>query len=699
MYPVYDFLEQLGVVFQLTGDIIPQVKPELYFPEVGVRREPALKYRGLHLRHFVMPWMGMDYFRRLLDQMAKMRCNYLEFYAYVGSPWFHYANNDGETKLLGICLPLNRASPPGGWRPAPFPPAMSSLAGSISTRNVPVPRSFNAAARRRRLTAPHTGCSPASSCMPARATGGMAGKVLPRSARQSGASRALRPVEPACWSHHFTGRSAGHGDLDGHTRLHAARLSTGRRYWLWLAELYFHADDPGARRMVPATSYQAVDPRYPELRAMGYDQYLEGMEEQVVFASEWHRCTTGNPSRGCRGRHPDARFGVSVLGRSYLLPVLDALLPSGVALQSMEAAPCWNRGSRVPMENFGKVTGRDLFVVPRLDDDEHEFAMQFNVGLYDHDRVISAGVQFGLAGTIPQTGKTRGLEQNARFLAQAPWQAELTPATFYRDYLTRIFGERAQTVLCEAYRILEENELFLGLHADANHAGHCFQGMGNFCNYADSLDVTWLKMFHGQAMPFDGPNFSGNWDVREEAPARLMQVMRYREGRFAASVFKLQAALDLLLSARPLVLPGARGEFEYIINKTRSFISHLNALRALMAGFLAYDAAFRAKHGGRQEEMLARLDDCEYYFEQCCALAAQTAEQVASLIDDPTERHILFRYNVRIVLPFREFRKFIANVVNYHRGHLLAKRTLGCDRHLFETADYTDYADFCFLSW
>ena len=87
-----------------------------------------------------------------------------------------------------------------------------------------------------------------------------------------------------------------------------------------------------------------------------------------------------------------------------------------------------------------------------------------------------------------------------------------------------------------------------------------------------------------------------------------------------------------------------------------------------MHGFMAYDAAFRAKLGGNNDEMTAHLDDCEYYLNRSCTLAAHTAEHVASLIDDPTERHILFRYNVRIVLPFREFRKFIANVVNYHRG-------------------------------
>ena len=334
-------------------------------------------------------------------------------------------------------------------------------------------------------------------------------------------------------------------------------------YWLWLAELYFHSDDPEAQELIARYQpYRAMIPGIPEIRAMGYDQYLEGMDEQTAFESDVASLHYAKSLiDAASARHPHTRFGVSVLGRAYLLPALDALLPAGVALQSMESAPCWNRGARVPMENFGKVSGRDLFVVPRLDDDEHEFAMQFNVGLYEHDRVIPASVQFGLAGAIPQVGKTRGLEQNARFLAEAPWNAGLTPAAFYRGYVTRIFGERAQAVLCEAYRILEENELFLGLHASTEQVGHCFQGMGNFCNYADSLDLEWLRMFHRQTAPCEGPDFAGCWDVHEDAPARLMLVMRYREGRFAGSVSKLQAALDLLLTHGSSCFPARGGNW------------------------------------------------------------------------------------------------------------------------------------------
>jgi len=672
MYAVYELLEQLGIVFQLTGDIIPETKPDLDFPATGVRREPALPYRGLHIRHFVMPWMGMDYFQRLLDQMAKMRCNYLEFYAYVGSPWFQYGNNDGETKLLGdIYTPESGFT---SWR---------LETGTFTTGDVAIgqehfyeerpcaPEFQHCHTQEEAYRTAHQLLSRVIAYAHSRKIEVWLGKGdcpgvpnnLGRHARSGQWTgffgRILSPADPLgmeIWTAMLESMIRDYPEADG--------------YWLWLAECYFHSDDPEAGQIIAQYApYRHLIPDLTEIRAMGYDQYMIGMEESVAFESDVASLHYAKSLiDAAQARHPDTRFGVSVLGRSYLLPVLDALLPTGVALQSMESAPCWNRHSRVPMENFGKVTGRDLFVVPRLDDDEHEFAMQFNVGLYDHDRVIPGSVEFGLAGAIPQVGKTRGLEQNARFLAEAAWDARLTPEAFYAEYVTRIFGQRARATLLDAYRMLEENELFLGLHASTEHSGHYFQGMSNFTNYADSLDLGWLQMFRGQAMPFDGPNFPGNWDVREDAPARLMLLMQYRAQRFSESVAKLQAALELLISARQLVLPGARQELEYLIYKTECFVLHLNTLQALMRGFMAYDAAFRAKQHGKTDEMLAHLDDCESHFDQCCILAERTTARIASQIDDPTERHILFRYNVRMVLPFREFRIFIANVVNFHHG-------------------------------
>jgi hypothetical protein len=48
MYAAYDLIEKYGVVFLLTGDILPVRKPNLDLRDFNVRNEPAFSRRGLN---------------------------------------------------------------------------------------------------------------------------------------------------------------------------------------------------------------------------------------------------------------------------------------------------------------------------------------------------------------------------------------------------------------------------------------------------------------------------------------------------------------------------------------------------------------------------------------------------------------------------------------------------------------------------
>ena len=103
MYGVYELIERLGVTFRLTGDIIPPRRDTLEIPPLDLRQEPAMSRRG-----FLVPDAGYENitmfsyedYAKLIDQMAKMKCNYLEFYWYVGAPWIEY-HYGGEKNLIG----------------------------------------------------------------------------------------------------------------------------------------------------------------------------------------------------------------------------------------------------------------------------------------------------------------------------------------------------------------------------------------------------------------------------------------------------------------------------------------------------------------------------------------------------------------------------------------------------------------------
>ena len=93
-------------------------------------------------------------------------------------------------------------------------------------------------------------------------------------------------------------------------------------------------------------------------------------------------------------RYPGAKLGVAVLFRSRLFRMLDKLVPKDVPFESMEQQPY----SRPQMEDFRGMGQRETFVVPRLDDDTHEFAMQFNVGIYQADRSLTGCVPNHVSG-------------------------------------------------------------------------------------------------------------------------------------------------------------------------------------------------------------------------------------------------------------------------------------------------------------
>ena len=88
LYGVYDVLERLGCYFQTTGDILPEARPDLALPKLDYSRTPLLTRRGL-LTHPCYPQVGLfslDDWKSLLDQMAKLKMNYLIFYWFPGEP-------------------------------------------------------------------------------------------------------------------------------------------------------------------------------------------------------------------------------------------------------------------------------------------------------------------------------------------------------------------------------------------------------------------------------------------------------------------------------------------------------------------------------------------------------------------------------------------------------------------------------------
>jgi len=328
-------------------------------------------------------------------------------------------------------------------------------------------------------------------------------------------------------------------------------------------------------------------------------------------------------------------------------------MPKDVAFSSMESSGVWNRRSKVPMELFGGMGQREFWLIPRLDDDASELGLQFNVGLYYHDDVLQGSLKNGVVGLAPQIGKTRGLEQNAKFLAGGAWNPSLSPEEFYSRYAKTIFGEPAATDLTKAFLKLQEAEAHMG-----------WRGSANFLNYADMPEIRIMTLFGRQHSPFEGP---------DATIQKAVQASSYKHNLFGETIHLLSKSIDHLLEGESKIASGSRNEWEYLVGKTEQFILHLESVRTLLAGYFEYDKAFQARSKD-EKDFLNQLEASESLFYQARNRSRAAATKIAAKIDDPTEKYILFRYNVRFVRPLEEFCIFIKNVVNFHHGQLYWER-------------------------
>ena len=98
MYAAYELLERLGIVFQLSNDVVPECKPTLDLPDLDLAVNPARKYRGVHVWHGYSWYMGLDEYRHLIDQLAKLKMNVLQFAWGMGAAWIRlsYRGVQGE---------------------------------------------------------------------------------------------------------------------------------------------------------------------------------------------------------------------------------------------------------------------------------------------------------------------------------------------------------------------------------------------------------------------------------------------------------------------------------------------------------------------------------------------------------------------------------------------------------------------------
>ncbi|MCC7236643.1 MAG: hypothetical protein IT163_15125 [Bryobacterales bacterium] len=656
MYAVYELIERLGATFLLTKDILPARAADLAVPVLPGRVETPFPRRGLFISN-IYPSRGMmdlAEVKIMLDQMAKMKMNYLQFFWFEHEPWIDFTYN-GEHKLLG-----DATGPETGyltWR---------YHYGSHLVKDIPVGKELF---RGKRKIAPaefQEVETPAQAFITARAflkeiiryakfrkikvwlcidPSTLPGN-LARYARR--ATNLDIPFHPILATHMCPADPVLHEINESRFQALVETYPEADGYFLYLPEMFPNCPAEQDRNFLIGERG-----KYDGLLNLWAPFTAYERNPSVVLDSNIGSIHIARQIISARDRiAPQAKLGIGGIGRAFVLPFLDRIFAKDVPFTDMESSAIWTP-TGVPMEDFGGMAERERTLVPRMDDDSAMFGMQFNVNLYYRDRVLLGSLENGVTGFAGQLNRPRGTEQNYLYLAQGSWNPKLTPAEFYASYARRIFGEDAAKDMEAAFRTLEENEEYLG-----------WTGRSNFGCCGVIPEVALAYRLYKQPNPFDGPL---NW---EGFISRSHDQVRY----FTRSVRLLNKAVLALDRAARHVSPQGREELNYLKNKTESYALLLETLVTARQGYIAFDNAFRLRKEPAGPAFVHRLDESLRLFTQASLLGRRTTTKFAEVIDHTSDLGVLYRANLFLVTGLELVEQTMTNINNFHHGRQYTKR-------------------------
>ena len=105
----------------------------------------------------------------------------------------------------------------------------------------------------------------------------------------------------------------------------------------------------------------------------------------------------------------------------------------------------------------------------------------------------------------------------------------------------------------------------------------------------------------------------------------------------------------------------------YVIYKTEGFISYLDVLSACREAVVTLDRAWLGLVDGDWVEFGTQLEQCQAILGRADRLARAAAGQMIAYADDPTEKHLLLRYNRNVIAGIENAQKYVAEVVAFHK--------------------------------
>ena len=675
MYGVYELIERLGVTFRLTGDIIPKPQDRLSIPPLDVRREPAMPRRG-----FLIPDAGYENitmfsygdYAKLIDQMAKMKCNYMQFWWFPYEPWLKFGYR-GESAWLGDVS--SKESGYMTWAHGGF--------GSRTTDDVSIGKEHF---KGRRIAPPEMQ-NVETSDEAFQVAEDLLHKII-RHANERGIkvwlAVELDALPPNLARHCEEIGSLPFFNLSGafvhpldevNREIQSNRLKAlfdtypeAEGYFLNVGEMY-----PELNNEKHHAFFEQKRPEFFDLRQARFPWVIDiPQDSNLVVDSNIGYFDLFQYLLKQRDRlAPKAKVGLMGVGRGYALPLFNKLLPKDVAFTDMESSGVWTPAG-VPMQIFGDMGERERTLEPRVDDDFDMMGMQFSVRQYSvKDKIFAEGLKYGLTGFAGQIDRVRGTETNSSFLTQAAWYPQLGPEEFYKDYSVRIFGAKAAPAMYRAYFALEDNQEYV-----AYNSYWYLYTMMNCCTSLPEVHMA-HRLFEQPDM-FDGPTIPDWKGFVSQLPDTIV--------RFAGSIGYLNKALDAMHAALPDVAPQGEYELRYMINRTRSYRDYIAALVTMRKAYLAFDKAFQKRSKVSHEQFVGELTRALEEFSEANRQVQAATREYAEFTDNTSDLGVLYHLNARAVLGFDLVYQTMQNILNYHTGkpylqHVPWERLFSPDLH------------------
>ena len=652
MYAAYDFLERLGFVFLLTKDILPDKRPEVALPALNERVEPAFRRRGVHVDNCYpnQTMWSLEDWRKILDQMAKMRMNYLQVFWFPNTPWLTYQYR-GEKNFLGDASV--KESGYMLWRHQQGSFLVKDM--TIGREHFKYPRI--APPELQDVETPDQAFQKAQDLLRAVISYASTRKIKtwlatdpvsmpPNLARFARSRTGDLPFQPVLGGAYLCPDDPVVHEIN-ESRLKSlfATYPEAEGYFLWFPELFPVCDDEKSRAYtLPERPKFFVE---ETRRWEAYTRYERNPNR--VVDSDIGTVELMRSALEARDRiNPKAKVGIGAFGRGFVYPLLDKMFPKDVPFTDMVSRGIWTPMG-VPMGDYGGMGERERTLITRSDDDGSMLGMQFSVNMYYKDRTFEGALENGVAGHTTQVNRARGMEHNEKYMAEGAWKPHLKPDEFYGDYVRRIFGEAAAPEALKAYQILEANEEYLD-----------WTGRGNFPCCGVPREIGIIQSYSEQGNPYDGPTFAG-W-------AGFLDHARDQALYYTHAAGLLRQALGHFEQADKQVAPGARSELAYLRNKTEAYAMHLETMVQLERAYLEFDAAFQARAAINPADFMKRLDHSLEMFREAHQMSIAMATKFAEIIDDPSDLGVLYRINVYMIDGTDIVEQFMQNINDFHHG-------------------------------